>query len=114
MAASKPLGIKNYGRIAHLPGSRIGPGDHKCRAGQSRIATEKARDKHDHILAQVEGAIWRVERNELVRPNAGARRLQVDFVVKYVRPDKAAGCYLPEVSGQPAICHWRMEKPTHD
>ncbi|MBM3144610.1 MAG: hypothetical protein FJ010_06495 [Chloroflexi bacterium] len=239
----KPLGIKSYGSIAHLPGSRVGPGDHKCHDGQRRIATEKARDKHDTIIVQekldgsnvgvarigddifalmragyiastspyeqhhhyerwvmqnksrflavlrdgervcaewlmqahgtryelrheplvvfdlmtgharmtydefvsrvaagdfvtphllhrgaplgiedamrllnvygfhgaidpVEGAVWRVERNEQIRPNSGERRLVVDFLVKYVRPDKVDGCYLPETSGNPAIYNW--------
>jgi len=37
----KPLGGKSYGHIAHLPGSRMGPGDHKCHEGQKRIATEE-------------------------------------------------------------------------
>jgi len=36
----KPLGIKSYGSIPHLPGSRIGIGDHKCHEGQERIATK--------------------------------------------------------------------------
>lgn len=49
---TKPLGIKNYGSIAHLPGSRMGPGDHACHEGQSRICTEKVRDKHDRIIVQ--------------------------------------------------------------
>lgn len=48
----KPLGIKNYGSIAHLPASRMGPGDHACHAGQSRICTEKVRDKHDTVIVQ--------------------------------------------------------------
>jgi hypothetical protein len=43
----KPLGMKNYGHIAHLSGSRTGPGDHSCELGQARIATLKARDRHD-------------------------------------------------------------------
>lgn len=239
----KPLGGKSYGHIAHLPGSRIGPGDHKCHEGQMRIATERARDRHDQIIVQekvdgsnvavaridgrivaltragylassspyeqhhhferwamrnqarflavlkdgerlcgewlmqahgtryelkhepfvafdlmnggeralydefltrvgavdlviphlvhrgqpagvedvmkrlgdhgfhgaldpVEGAVWRVERNELVSPNAGERRWRVDFLAKYVRPDKIDGCYLPEVSGAPPIYNW--------
>jgi hypothetical protein len=239
----KPLGIKSYGSIAHLPGSRIGPGDHKCHEGQKRIATEKARDHFDQIIVQekldgsnvgvarlngeiyaltragylastspweqhhhfqawaeknknrflatlrdgerlcgewlmqahgtryklkhepfvafdlmtastrlifdefleriqpgefisphllhrglpltiesalallntygfhgaldpVEGAIWRVERNELIRPGGKERRWQVDFLAKYVRPDKADGCYLPEISGQAPVYHW--------
>ncbi len=45
----KPLGIKSYGHIAHLPGSRKGPSDHHCHAGQARICTEVARDRHDVI-----------------------------------------------------------------
>ncbi len=48
----KPLGIKNYGSIPHLPGSRLGPGDHACHAGQAQIATAKARDRHDEIFVQ--------------------------------------------------------------
>jgi hypothetical protein len=48
----KPLGMKNYGHIAHLPGSRMGPGDHSCELGQARIATLKARDRHDQIIVQ--------------------------------------------------------------
>ena len=48
----KPLGRKNYGSIPHLPNSRMGPGDHKCHEGQERIATIKARDKHDEIIVQ--------------------------------------------------------------
>lgn len=49
-------------------------------------------------LDPVEGAVWRVE-----------RRGAVDFLAKYVRRAKVDGCYLPAVSGQPAIWHWRPE-----
>lgn len=48
----KPLGQKAYGHICHLPGSRLGPGDHKLNPGQARILTEKTRDKHDVIIVQ--------------------------------------------------------------
>ena len=48
----KPLGIKNYGSIPHLPNSRMGPADHSCHEGQARIATKKKRDKHDIIIIQ--------------------------------------------------------------
>lgn len=48
----KPLNGKSYGSIAHLPGSRLGPGDHKCHDGQERIACEKLRDKHDEVIVQ--------------------------------------------------------------
>ncbi|MCH8346623.1 MAG: hypothetical protein IIC87_06825 [Chloroflexi bacterium] len=43
-----------------------------------------------------EGAVWRVE-----------RRGKVDFLAKWVRPDKVDGCYLPEVSGEEAVWNWR-------
>lgn len=49
---NKPLGIKAYGSICHLPGSRLGPGDHKLNPGQAKILTEKPRDKHDVIIVQ--------------------------------------------------------------
>lgn len=48
----KPLGQKAYGSIPHLPGSRLGPGDHHCSPGQAVIACEKPRDKHDVIIVQ--------------------------------------------------------------
>ena len=195
----KPLGMKNYGHIAHLPGSRMGPGDHSCELDQARIATLKARDRHDHIIVQekldgtnvgvarvdgflfplvragyvadtspfeqhwrfaqwvyanqdrflavlrggersvtptvihrggplsveaamqaldtygfhgaldpVEGAVWRVERNELINAGKnGNRHWIVDFLVKYVRPDKRDGAYLPEISGKNSVWNWR-------
>lgn len=46
----KPLGCKSYGSIGHLPGSRLGPGDHCINPGQARILTESPRDKHDVII----------------------------------------------------------------
>jgi hypothetical protein len=48
----KPLGIKSYGSIPHLPGSRLGPGDHKCHEGQERICLANVRDRHDTIIVQ--------------------------------------------------------------
>ena len=229
----KPLNAKAYGHIPHLPGSRMGEGDHHVSPGQARICCQKARDRHDRIIVQekldgtcvavarvngtlvpliragypaissryeqhrlfaawvyerlarfdlldegerlcgewlaqahgtryrlthepfvafdilrgqeratydefsqrvagafvipslvqartplsierameligpqgrhgavdrVEGCVWRVERQG-----------KVDFLAKYVRPDKVDGCYLPEVSGQEAIWNWRPE-----
>lgn len=44
----------------------------------------------------IEGAVWRVERDG-----------RVDFLVKYVRPDKQDGVFLPEVSGSEAVWNWR-------
>ena len=49
---NKPLGRKAYGSIGHLPGSRLGPGDHTVHEGQGRICTEKTRDKHDRVIVQ--------------------------------------------------------------
>ena len=241
----KPLGHRSYGHIPHFPGSRMGPGDHKCSDGQLTIATVKARDKHDIIIVQekldgsnvgvakiggdilpitragyraetspfeqhhffaswvldpaqrerfdalllegervcgewlmqahgtryklhhepfvpfdimrgmvrtpwpdvsaralshgftlpntihegsplsiedamlrlqvsghgaidhVEGAIWRIERYEQKKKGVASERIRkVDYLAKYVRPDKQDGIYLPEVSGKPAVYHW--------
>ncbi len=49
---AKPLGRKAYGSIGHLPGSRLGPGDHTVHEGQARICLETARDEHDTIIVQ--------------------------------------------------------------
>lgn len=48
----KPLGGKAYGSIPHLPGSRLGPGDHHCHEGQFNICCVKARDRHDAVTVQ--------------------------------------------------------------
>jgi hypothetical protein len=48
----KPLGKSNYGSIPHLPGSRVGEGDHHCHEGQEVIACIRARDKWDRIIVQ--------------------------------------------------------------
>jgi hypothetical protein len=48
-------------------------------------------------LEPVEGAVWRVERYRLINKslgNVGGRKPVVDFIVKYVRPDKEDGKYL--------------------
>lgn len=244
----KPLGSKNYGSIAHLPGSRMGPGDHSCPSGQERICNEKVRDRYDLIIVQekldgsnvgvakidghllaltragylantspyeqhlkfsewvaanecrfasllddgervvgewllqahstryvlphepfvafdimrgtkratfaevrertegrfvlphtihlggplsiadammklgetgrhgaidpVEGAVWRVERNEVIdRKRPSERRWVVDFLAKYVRPDKADGIYLEDLTGLPPV--WNEVRSAH-
>lgn len=60
----KPLGRKAYGSIPHLPGSRLGPGDHHCHEGQARICLEKTRDRRDVIYVQekLDGACTAVAR----------------------------------------------------
>ncbi len=52
METKKPLGRKSYGSIPHLPNSRMGEGDHHCSEGQSRIVTQKVRDKNDVVIVQ--------------------------------------------------------------
>ena len=234
---------KAYGHIPHMPGSRMGPGDHMCDEGQKRIATEKVRDRHDIVVVQekvdgscvscakingvivplvrsgyvantspfemhhhfynwvwknhtrfeellkdgervvgewlgmahgiryslphepfvvfdlmigtdrsvyaefvsrvkkydfispntisigaplsidkamdllkvsghgaqdpVEGVVWRVERNDQIDRTKSDRKWKVDFLVKYVRPDKVDGIYLPEISGKEPIWNWK-------
>jgi len=53
-------------------------------------------------IEPVEGAVWRVERD---RPTGkkGEKQRVVDFLVKYVRPEKVDGKYLPEVSGEGTV-----------
>ena len=46
----KPLGHKGYGSIPHLPGSRLGTGDHHVHDGQDAICQHRARDRHDRII----------------------------------------------------------------
>ena len=46
-------------------------------------------------LDGVEGAVWRVERKGVV-----------DFLGKYVRPDKVDGKYLETISGNAPIYNW--------
>lgn len=51
----------------------------------------------------VEGAVWRVERRV-------GETVRVDFLAKYVRPDKIDGSLLPENTGRPAVWNWRPEE----
>lgn len=62
----KPLGGRAYGSISHLPGSRMGVGDHHCHEGQARIATEKARDRRDQVWVQekLDGSCVSIYRND--------------------------------------------------
>lgn len=51
-STTKPFGRKSYGSIGHLPGSQFNAGDKGMNEGHTRIATIKARDKHDMIYVQ--------------------------------------------------------------
>ena len=50
---------------------------------------------HHGAIDPAEGAVWRCE-----------RKGRVDFLGKFVRPDKVDGTYLPEISGQAALWNW--------
>ena len=46
----KPLGMRAYGSIGHLPGSRTGPSDRTLPEGQVTICTSRLRNKHDRVI----------------------------------------------------------------
>lgn len=52
MIQPKPLGIKAYGSIPHLPNSRLGPKEHTIPKGQVRIFTERVKQKADRVYVQ--------------------------------------------------------------
>jgi hypothetical protein len=56
----------------------------------------------------VEGAVWRVERDNPTGQKGEKKRV-VDFLVKYVHPEKVDGLYLPELSGQEPVWNWYPE-----
>jgi len=72
---TKPLGTKCYGHICHLPGSRLGPGDHKLNEGQTRILTSATRDKYDIIIVQ----------EKLDGSNVGVARLNEGTLIPLIR-----------------------------
>ena len=80
------------------------------------ISVENALQKlgkfgHHGAIDVIEGAVWRVERNELINKGKGdERRWIVDFLAKYVRPDKQDGTYLPDISGKDEVWNWKPSK----
>lgn len=52
-----------------------------------------------------EGAVWRVERL-IPTGKKGEKKHIVDYLVKYVRPEKVDGCLLPEKTGGEAVWNW--------
>ncbi len=58
---------------------------------------------HHGALDEVEGCIWRVERNKVINNKTGERKHIVDYLVKYVRPNKVDGKYLESVTGKESI-----------
>lgn len=67
------------------------------------LSTKDAMSKLDGRLEfpcdQHEGVVYRVERQG-----------RVDFLAKHVRGDKVDGKHLPEISGKPAVWHWRPDR----
>lgn len=49
---TRPLGRKAYGSIGHLPGSRVGPGDHHIEPSQARLLTELLRGPDAEVFVQ--------------------------------------------------------------
>lgn len=45
----KPLGVKAYGSIPHLPNSRLGPKDYSCGEGEAKICFEGGRTRGGKI-----------------------------------------------------------------
>tara|TARA_Y100000034_G_C6883271_1_gene405102 strand:- start:172 stop:867 length:696 start_codon:yes stop_codon:yes gene_type:complete len=115
--STKPLGQKAYGHIPHLPGSRLGPGDHCVHTGQLKICTQKARDKHDVVIVQekVDGsnvAIARVEGNIIPLTRSGYRAEtspyeQHHFFAKWVYRDISRFEWLEE--GERIVGEWMAQ-----
>lgn len=74
---------------------------HIGRACPIEDAMHAARGRLYGELDEPEGAVWRVE-----RMNHKTKQVMVDFLAKYVRPDKIDGKYLPEISGNEPI--WNL------
>ena len=94
-SAKKPIGQKAYGHIPHLSEFAYGFGRPSLCTGADAYA-RAVRDNAHGALDPIEGIVYRVERLG-----------KVDFLAKWVRPDKADGCYLPSESGQSEIWNWR-------
>jgi RNA ligase-like protein len=68
---------------------------------QADVALRRVQEQNAHgAVDLIEGVMYRVERQG-----------QVDFLAKYVRPDKLDGIYLPEISGRPAVWNWTAWEP---
>lgn len=96
MVGSERLPIEEFiGRI-HT-GDFVTPRElHRGGAFSVEQAKRRLEPSGHGALDPVEGAVWRCEREG-----------RVEFVVKWVRPDKVDGLYLPEFSGRPPVWNWR-------
>lgn len=60
-------------------------------------AIEQVQSHNFHCaIDPIEGVVFRVE-----------RKGEVDFLAKFVRPEKRDGIYLPEISGSEAVWNWQ-------
>jgi hypothetical protein len=64
-----------------------------------KVYAEIVKENRHRALNPHEGVIYRVERNDVV-----------DFLAKWVRPDKQDGCYLPSETGEDPVWNWRPGK----
>lgn len=75
LGSTKPLGRRAYGSIGHLPGSRLGPGDHHVPQGQADICCKQARSGDLIVVEEkLDGsccAVARVGHNILALTRAG-------------------------------------------
>lgn len=62
-------------------------------------------ERGHHGADKAEGAVWRVERM-IPTGKKGEKKQVVDYLVKYVRPEKVDGCLLPEKTGGEAVWNW--------
>jgi len=61
-----------------------------------KLVLEQLGDYGYHgAIDEVEGAVWRIQ-----------RRGEIDFLVKYVKPYKEDGIYLPEKSSKESVWNW--------
>ncbi len=125
----KPLGRKAFGHIPHLPGSRMGPGDHHCHEGQAKIATGKARDRHDIVIVteKLDGsccAVAKIEGKIIPLNRSGYRaetspyehhRIFADWVYSnYNRFDDALTEGMRLVGEWLALAHGTRYRLTHE
>jgi ATP-dependent RNA circularization protein (DNA/RNA ligase family) len=79
---------------------------HLVSQGQPMLTSEAMRhveQQNAHgAIDPIEGVVYRVE-----------RKGRVEFLAKFVRPDKQDGIYLHEVSGRPNVWNWTLWEPKH-
>lgn len=110
----KPILIKNYGSIGHLPGSRMGPGDHFIQNSQAKILTDKSRDYKDLVIVQekLDGAnvgILRMDGKLVTLTRKGHRCIdspleQFSMFERFVRRNESLFDFIQE--GERLVGEW--------